>query len=545
MNAAPAPFPGGRTLAHHKAAPLAQPIVPAPRPRALNLPLHGYAGEPEPDLEARLQVQPGQRVVAGELLLAHQDDAHPALHAPLAGVFTGLHRCAAPTDPWAAAQHLQIEVATDAEPVQPPDDAPADLDLTGVSATDVIEALKRCGVVGLGGARFPTAEKVRHGQGAVETLIINGVGCEPYIACDEALMYARPRAIILGARLLARALAARRIVIALEDPVADAHGSLVTRLNDDLQALGPVDVEIDVVQVPERYPQGAERQLIQTLTGQAIPHHQLPQSFGLLVSNVATAASAFDATIHQRPLTHRVVTVTGPAMAQPMNVYAPIGSAVADLIELAGGRPDDNARWVLGGPLSGQPIHNLAASIDKGSLCVLGLPEESSSARQSPLPCINCGFCVSVCPAQLLPQQLFKLAQHGQHTEAQALGMMDCIECGLCAEVCPSHLPLVDAYRHSKDWLRAQQRDERAQQRAKRRFDARQARIEKQQSADQARRQARAERLQSQAAAQSEIEAALARARAKKTGPHSPTESGKTGKTGESGDKGNGGDPAT
>lgn len=535
-------FFGGLALDHHKALAFARPIASAPLPDTLHLPIQGYGGVPEPELEQRLQVAPGQTVAAGALLLAHQDDAHPALHAPTDGVFQGLIHTPQPAYPGGPIHHLTIDVDPAAVPAELPGDAPAALNLPPISGEAIsgeatIDALARLGVVGLGGARFPAAEKFRHAQDKVDMLIINGVGCEPYIACDEALMYARPRAIVWGAELLAQVVGAKRIVLAIEDPLADTHGALVDVFAQALDTIKPLETPVEVVKVPQRYPQGAERQLIQTLTGEEVPHAGLPQDVGVLVSNVATAASAFDALAHQRPLTHRLVTVTGPGVVAPVNVYAPIGLAVAELIAAAGGATPDCSRWVLGGPVSGQAITDLGVRIDKGSLCVLGLTQSISDTAQPTLPCINCGYCVSVCPAQLLPQQLFKLAQHGEHTQAKALGMMDCIECGLCAEVCPSHLPLLDTYRHSKDWLRAQAQDERAQQRAKRRFDARQARIEKDQAERQARRQARAERLQSQTSAQSEIEAALARTRAKKANPDTDG--------GQAGERSNNGEPST
>jgi electron transport complex protein RnfC len=329
-------------------------------------------------------------------------------------------------------------------------------------------------------------------------------------------MQLRPRAIIFGAELLAQALGAERIVIAVEDPLADTHGSLAALLTSCAQQRAQPTCDMAVATVPQRFPQGAEGPLIQTLTGQQVPHTGLPQDLGLLVANVATAAASFDAIVHQRPVTHRLVTVTGPGVVAPMNVHAPIGLAVSELIDVAGGGTANCSRWIMGGPVSGQAISDLSVRVDKGSLCVLGLTQAITDTPQPTLPCINCGFCVDVCPSRLLPQQLFKLAQNGQHDKAQQLGMTDCIECGLCAEVCPSHLPLLETYRHSKDRLKVQNMDERAQQLAKRRHDARQQRIEKEDAAHQARRQARAERLQSQTAAQSEIEAALARARAKK-----------------------------
>lgn len=507
-------FHGGACLEHHKALVFEQPAASLAIPKQLHIPLIGHRHEPALDMERALRVQAGQWVSANEALTEAMDDWHAASHAPYSGIIASITQ--GPDGPTA----IVLACDQDQQPKHPAADAPAQTPLPNLAPDALMDHLRSMGIVGLGGAKFPTAEKMRQARGAVHTLILNGVECEPYIVCDEILMRSRPSAIILGGRLLAKAVGAKRLILAVEDPLKDQLGSVLEGFKDNHQPhpLDP-DLIIECVRVPARFPQGSERQLIKTLTGHEVPSLGLPKDLGVVSCNVATAASVFDACVHNQPLTHRWVSITGDAVASPINVYAPIGAPICDLIEAAGGYQSSACKLILGGPVSGTEIIDDEQCIDKGTLALTVLSNTVSKPNRIAMPCINCGFCVDVCPSQLLPQTLFKLSSHEQHAEAQAAGLMACIECGLCGEVCPSQLPLIDWYRYSKDQLRSQNADQQRQALAKRRHEARNKRIEEKQSAREAKRLARAARLQETQTAQSEIKAAIARAKVKKPTP--------------------------
>lgn len=516
-------FFGGLQLAHHKAMAMQNPIQSSEVPDSLYLPLTGHRHQPlvAEELKNHLAVEVGQAIEAGQALTQLQDDAHPRLHAPVGGTFIGMVSRPALKGMGHDVPCLHIQTKASGSPNKLPDDYPPNTPLPDLTPSALMDQLQAMGIVGLGGAQFPTSEKMRQASGGIDTLILNGVECEPYIACDEALMRHRPAAIILGGRLLARALGAKRMIVAIEDPLRDSHGSVKEGFFAciDPHPMDPT-LGIELVQVPNIYPQGAERQLIKTLTHQEVPFDGRPKDIGVICLNVATAAGVADAVIRATPLTHRLVSVTGPGIQTPCNLYAPIGTPVSHLIDQAGGyaQPDSDIELIVGGPISGHRLLDTRSPIDKGTLCVLALTRTQRPNSAGSMPCINCGFCVSVCPAQLLPQTLYQLASQGAHEKAHRLGMMDCIECGLCAEVCPSHLPLLDWYRHSKDQLRAMDLDQRRQVLAKERFEARNRRLEQRQAEREARRQERRARLQAESSAKSEIEAAIARARQKKGG---------------------------
>ncbi len=521
MSAMLHPFFGGLGLEHHKAMAMQGSIQCLPTPSMLHLPLKGHRHQPlEPhEMRDHLAVGFGEKVTAGQALTHFKDDAHPILHAPVAGTLVGMSVRPALKGVGQDVMCLQLEPEKNTPPKPFPKNHRPQTPLPDLAADELLDQLHAMGIVGLGGAQFPVSEKMRQATGDVHTLILNGVECEPYIACDEALIRQRPATIILGGRLLAKAVGAKRLIVAYEDPLKASHGSVADGFRACIEP-HPIDptLEIDLVQVPAIYPQGAERQLIKTLTNQEVPFDGLPKDLGVLCCNVATAASVADAIIDHTPLTHRLVSVTGAGMQRPCNVYAPIGTPASDLIAQAGGftQPEFNIQLIAGGPVSGHALPDVRAPIDKGSLCVLALTNHSAPEPSQSMPCINCGFCVSVCPSQLLPQTLFKLASQGAHEKAHQLGMMDCIECGLCAEVCPSHLPLLDWYRHSKDQLRALDLDQRRQALAKKRFEARTQRLEQRQREREARREERRARLEAAQTAKSDIEAAIARARQKK-----------------------------
>lgn len=347
-------------------------------------------------------------------------------------------------------------------------------DWAGMAPTDLLTAICQAGIVGLGGAVFPTHRKASLGrQRGTHTLILNGAECEPYISCDEMLMREKPARVIAGARILQHACGAERIVIAIEDQMGAVHDALAG-------AIGHAGAgNIDLVKVPAVYPEGGERQLIQVLTGQEVPSGGLPADLGLLVQNVGTAAAVAEAIIDGRPLLERYVTVTGHGITEPRNLLALIGTPVSHLVHHCGGYRGSAARLVMGGPMMGFTLRSDNEPVVKASNCLLVLSEHELRSPQPEMPCIRCGECARVCPAGLLPQMLQWQVRTGQWEAASEHHLRDCIECGCCDYVCPSHIPLAGWFRHGKGQLKAQAGERAAAERARERHEAREARLER------------------------------------------------------------------
>lgn len=498
-------FPGGLRLKHHKQVACRHPVSRPPLPPRLFIALRQHQGE-----TGRLLVESGQHVLKGEALTEAGDDFIVPEHAPTSGTVAGVidHPAAQPP----GSTQRCVELVPDREDRWTRRHA---LDEWRQRAPGkIIDHLHRSGLAGLGGAMFPSAAKLRGGWANLHTVVLNGAECEPWIACDEMLMRERAVAVVEGGQILARAVGAERVVIAIEDRM----GVVEDRLRDACQELGTGDV-VRIRKVHTIYPEGGERQIIQALTGREVPHDGLPQDLGVVVHNVGTAAAARDAVVEGRPVIERIVTVTGPGIADPRNLLALIGTPFSHLVEAAGGYRGDVTRLVLGGPMSGTALSSDAIVVTKGSNCLLALTRDETEPTRPTLPCINCGECVSVCPARLLPQTLFKLIEAGHYDMAADYDLPDCIECGCCAAVCPSHIPLVDFYKHGKGELARRNLDRRRAALARRRFEAREARLEREKEERRARRKAREQKLRrSETDAKSEIQAAIERARRKKEG---------------------------
>ena len=490
-------FPGGLKLRHHKQIACRDPLERLPLPDRLVLPLAQHQGPP-----GELRVDVGDHVVGGQALTRAEGDREVPIHAPTSGRIAAIeeHEVAWPPGAKAACIILEPDGEDRFEAMTSP----------AANSSDPIERLRAGGLTGLGGAMFPTAAKLRGDFPPIRALILNGSECEPYISCDEMLMRTRPRAVVEGAQILAAAIGAEEVVIGIEDQMGKVRKLLEAAIRE-VQAAPP----IWVVQVTTIYPEGGEKQLIQVLTGQEVPHDGLPQDLGLVCLNVGTAAAARDIVSDGRPVIDRVVTVSGPGIAHPRNFIVRIGTPVADLIDAAGGPSGRIDRWVLGGPMSGIPLPSVQVPITKGSNCILALRPEDTERSQPVMPCINCGECVRVCPASLLPQTLYKHLATDDFDTARELNLFDCIECGCCAHVCPSHIPLVDYYRHGKGVLREQGIEDARATRARENFETRERRLAEHEAERRRKREAREKKLKDGPAAQDEVQAAIARARAR------------------------------
>ena len=326
-----------------------------------------------------------------------------------------------------------------------------------LTGAEIIEIVKNAGITGMGGAGFPTHVKLSGAVGKVDTLILNGAECEPYITSDHRLMLERGEAVIGGARLMAKACGLTEATIGIELNKPDAI--------EHLKTLAGSDVHIEGLKT--RYPQGAEKQLIQMITGRQVPPGGLPAHVGCLVSNVATAAAVWDAVTEGKPLTRRGVTLTGGAMAEPMNVLAPVGTPVGWLVKMAGGFKETPDRLLYGGPMMGNPIYDLDAPMMKSTNCLLALTAAEVAEQDPAQTCIRCGKCVEACPMHLTPLFMRMRVDKRKWDEVEALRVMDCIECGSCNYICPARLPLVQSFRTAKFAIRDKAAKEKAAREAK------------------------------------------------------------------------------
>ncbi len=429
-------FAGGLRLAGHKRESVMGGVRQLPTPKRVVLPLQQHVGAP-----AEPVVQVGQTVCKGELLARAESFVSAPVHASVSGTVVAIDNYAVPHPSGIAEPCVVIE--SDGEERWWPD-LKTPSDPATQSAEKLRELIRAAGVVGLGGAVFPSAAKLGPPR-PVDTLVINGVECEPYITCDDTLMRSRPDDVVRGSAVLRRIVAAQRCLIAVEDNKPEA----LARLRAVLATLaGELDVSgIEVVSVPTVFPTGGEKQLIKVLTGREVPVGGLPYEVGCVCLNVGTAAAVHDAVYTGRPLLSRLVTVTGPGVRHPDNFEVPLGTSVSDLLAAAGGVTTDAPELIMGGPMMGFSLPGEHLPITKASNCIL---VRTDSASKPAMPCIRCGSCASACPMQLLPQQLYWHARGREFDKLTRYHLNSCIECGCCNAVCPSHIPLVDYFRFAK-----------------------------------------------------------------------------------------------
>jgi electron transport complex protein RnfC len=324
-------------------------------------------------------------------------------------------------------------------------------DYTSLSVEDFLERLRQAGIGGMGGAVFPTKIKMETAaHNDIHTFIVNAAECEPYITCDDRLMQDKAGQIIEGIRIILAVTGIQRCLIGIENNKPEA----ITALQN---ALSPDDDAIEIVSIPTIYPSGDERQLTYILTGTKIKPGSLSFKHGILIQNVATVNSIYEAVVLGRPLISRYVTVTGRGIQQPQNFHALIGTPFSHLINEAGGYTNQAERLIMGGPMMGYQMQTDAVPVVKGTNCILALPKDDLSySTELAMPCIRCGKCAEACPVDLLPQQLYWHSRSEAFEQAEKHDLFSCIECGCCAYVCPSKIPLVQYYRHAKAEIRAE-----------------------------------------------------------------------------------------
>ncbi|MBD9513868.1 electron transport complex subunit RsxC [Pseudomonas sp. PDM22] len=477
MNAQVWDFPGGLTLPANKQQSTGMPIQQPPLPRRLVLPLQQHIGEP-----AVPCVTAGQRVLKGQRIAEAGSAISAALHAPTSGTVVEISEQPYPHSSGLSVRAIVIES----------DGADEWIELNPVSqyaslsGVELLQRIRQAGIAGLGGAGFPTAAKLAsRAQDDLHTLIINGAECEPYISADDLLMRERAVELVEGIEVLMHILQPQQVLLGIEDDKPEAIAILQATIGERPIRLQPV---------PTRYPSGGERQLIQVLTGREVPSGGLPADIGMLCVSVGTAVAVADAVLRGRPLISRITTLTGAALARPCNVEALLGTPVGELLAFAGLDSAKLDRLLLGGPLMGDSLPSLDVPLIKTANCLLAATREELPAPAQAMPCIRCGDCAQVCPASLLPQQLYFFAE--DHDQLMAHNLFDCIECGACAYVCPSSIPLVQYYRAAKGEIRElEQRQLKAEQ-SRLRFEQRQERLRREEEQRAADRLARQERAQ-------------------------------------------------
>ncbi|MBI5837078.1 MAG: electron transport complex subunit RsxC [Candidatus Eisenbacteria bacterium] len=417
-----------------------KPIEDIPPPKEVRLPLVQHLGEP-----ATMIVKKGDLVRRGQKIADGGATGAP-LHATISGKVKPLDRYPHPTLVMSQAIVITRTEGEGTEELEFPED-PA---WRGVSREEALERIREAGIVGLGGAAFPTFRKLTLPEGVkLDTLILNGAECEPYLTSDYRIMLAHPVEIVEGAMVMARILGVKRAIIGVESDKPEAAAKL------EAAAAGAErgDVKIEVGMCQARYPQGAERQLVHALTGRVMPARALPSAVRVLVQNVATAVAVHDAVRYRKPLLDRVVTVTGPGIREPKNVRVPIGTLLADLVAFGGGFHKGVTRVVAGGPMMGRSLPRLDIPVIKG-LNGLVLLTGVSPFEGGYGPCIGCTRCVEACPLGLEPDQVSVRVEAGRQLETEPFGAIDCYECGCCTYVCPSSRPLVQFMQVAKASLR-------------------------------------------------------------------------------------------
>lgn len=502
-------FHGGIKLPGHREITASTPIRQAPMPPLLVLPLQQHIGEP-----AECLVQPGDQVYRGQPIARQVGDISAGLHAPTSGTVLAIE-----DRPVAHPSGLQapcIVIETDGE--DRGGKTATRVDYHDLPLDELCDRIRAAGIVGLGGAGFPTQVKLGCNARPIKLLIINGVECEPYIACDNRLMQERAAEVIEGVRILQHAVQPTECIIAIEDGMSAAESALQAELARDN------DTGINLTRVPEVYPSGGERQLIKVLTGEEVPSQGFPADIGMICQNVGTTAAVYNAVIKQQPLVSRIVTVTGEGVAQPQNIEALIGTPISQLIAAAGGYNAHVDRLLIGGPMMGYAVANDDIPVTKTMNCILAVTRDEMPAPLPAEPCIRCSKCTDACPADLLPQQLYWYARSSNLDAAQDYNLFDCIECGCCAYVCPSHIPLVQYYRHAKAEIWAREQQTRASDFARQRHEARLERLERIKQERAARmakkKQALAGEDDSGASKKAAIQAALDRVKRKKEQSH-------------------------
>jgi len=453
------------------------PINRIPLASEIVLPLNQHIGAPAQSL-----VKAGDVVLKGQLIAQAQGLISAPVHASTSGTIRAVENRLIPHSSGMSAPCIVItpdncDTWQTLEPCS---------DFNALSRIELLDRLRNAGIVGMGGAGFPSAVKLNpRADKKINTLILNGTECEPYITADDMLMRERAESIISGAQLLAHLLdKPEHILVGIEDNKPEAIAAMKAAAKN---------TSVDIVVFPTKYPSGGEKQLIEIVTGKQVPSGGLPSQIGVVVQNVGTAEAAWRAVRYGEPLISRVTTVVGDSLQTQQNIEVPLGTPIAHILRAHGWQAKQCARLIVGGPMMGFTLKSSTVPVIKTTNCILAPSHREMPSQPPAQACIRCGMCAEACPAELLPQQLFWYAQSENFEQLREHNLFDCIECGACSYVCPSNIPLVQYYRASKSEIRKLDIEKEKSDRSRLRFEARQQRIAQAEAEKEAKRIARKE----------------------------------------------------
>lgn len=436
----PIRFPGGVHPADGKDLSSRSPLKNAPLLEKYTVPLQQHIGAPP-----KVLVSKKDKVKKGQILAEPSGFVSAAVHAPTSGTVSAITDCLSVTGTRGPA----IEIRADGED-EADDSLPPINDWEKAEPKNLLKRIRQAGIVGMGGAAFPTHVKLSPPPNKkIDTLILNGAECEPYLTADHRLMLENGAQIITGARIIGRILGLKNIIFAIEDNKPDALQAIRSQAEDQ---------GIAVLPLPVRYPQGAEKQLIYAASGRKVPTGALPMDVGCLVQNVTTCNAVAEAVLEGKVLIERTLTITGRPLVSPGNWRVRTGTPIIELLKLAGGISEDPAKIIAGGPMMGFSVYSLDIPIVKSSSGILLLAPEEISQYTSEA-CINCGACVDVCPMDLMPGPLSMQIENERFDLAEKQYAMDCMECGCCAYVCPSYRPIVQHLKRAKTEITTRRRE--------------------------------------------------------------------------------------
>jgi electron transport complex protein RnfC len=429
-------FTGGIHPASHKILTSDRPTKKAFIPRKVVLPLSQHTGSPA---EAIAKV--GDIVTVGQEIARPTGHVSSSIHASISGKVTRIGYSVTPT----LSRSLSITIESDGTEDQDFKEVRG-RDIASMKPEELLAAVKAAGIVGLGGASFPTHVKLSPPKTKpIDTVIINGAECEPYLTCDHRLMLERAKEILKGLEIAVKIVGAAGAIVAIEDNKLSA----IYAMEQALRGVRDTIPQAKVVAMRTKYPQGAEKQVIKSVLNRAVPAGGLPMDVGCLVQNVGTLYAIYEAVYMGTPLIERLVTITGSCIKEPMNVRVRIGSLIRDLAEYAGGFVKSPGKVIVGGPMMGLAQYTMDVPVVKGTSGILFMSEGESAAPKESV-CIRCGKCVDICPMGLVPTALMYNVKKEMFKEAKELGVANCYECGACAYSCPAKIPLLDYMKFGK-----------------------------------------------------------------------------------------------